>query len=102
MDPEERSLMRGPYVGKDLTFTEIIGARTCRSSNEVGVVGFPYLGIRSFHRGVWAGHRFEITTLDSKRQAPDGKEWRDAGEEVMENMAELWYCIHNERWVDRL
>ncbi len=35
------------------------------------------------HRGLWAGHRFDITTLDRHKQGSlEGTEWKNVSEEV--------------------
>ncbi|KDQ16576.1 hypothetical protein BOTBODRAFT_129935 [Botryobasidium botryosum FD-172 SS1] len=44
----------------------------------------------STHRGVWAGDRFEITTLDTFPHCPDGEAgWKDVSEEMAQHLGRL-------------
>ena len=46
------------------------------------------------HRGVWAGDRFEIMTVEKFKTAdgqwPDKEEWKDVSKEVVKQMRALW------------
>jgi len=50
---------------------------------------------RNLHRGKWAGHRFDITTIDALpvlSKDKDGEEipWKDVSKEAVELMADIW------------
>ncbi|KAI1262881.1 hypothetical protein F5Y18DRAFT_429752 [Xylariaceae sp. FL1019] len=45
--------------------------------------------LRSFGRGVWAGHRFEITTVARHETKTRGAEWNDVTDEVYQEVAAI-------------
>ena len=53
------------------------------------------------HRGVWAGDRFDITTIDQIRSADEGGEWRDVSDEVAQEMIAIWVCEYGEEWLEQ-
>ena len=65
--------IHGPNIDF-LGFGEVVVLRTCWSTSEVGTVK----SIPEMHRGPWAGHRFDITTLDRHRLSTLGQlQWKD-------------------------
>ena len=55
--------------------------------------------INDIHRGVWAGHRFDITTLDRHEQEMAGViEWKDVSEEIVYEVAEIWERAFGADW----
>ncbi len=44
----------------------------------------------NIHRGIWAGHRFDITTLARHREGTKEDEWRDISEEVAKEITRIW------------
>lgn len=55
----------------------------------------------NIHRGVWAGHRFDITTLDRHKQGfLEGTEWKDVSEEVANWVESIWRNELGENWRD--
>jgi hypothetical protein len=41
-------------------------------------------------RGIWAGHRFDITTLAKHESETDSAEWSDVSSEVAKEIADIW------------
>ncbi|KAI1816377.1 hypothetical protein GGS20DRAFT_242269 [Poronia punctata] len=69
-------------------FGEVVALRTCWSSAPSNVridgkVGPP--------RGVWAGHRFDITTLARHERDMDSVGWTDVSDEVAGEISEAWH-----------
>ncbi|KAL7950370.1 hypothetical protein V8C42DRAFT_310349, partial [Trichoderma barbatum] len=52
------------------------------------------------HRGVWAGHRLDITTLARHRDETIEAEWIDASEEVASEIAKTWERKYGSDWRD--
>lgn len=52
------------------------------------------------HRGVWAGHRFDITTRRRHDESTRGEEWEDVSEEVADEIAGIWESQFGPNWVD--
>ncbi|CZR64354.1 uncharacterized protein PAC_14252 [Phialocephala subalpina] len=87
--------IHGPYI-EYLGFGEVILSRICWSST--AILDIRYRG--PINRGVWAGHSFDITTLDRhKEKATVAKEeWKDISEEVSKEVAEIWASEWGENW----
>ncbi|TCD71462.1 hypothetical protein EIP91_010168 [Steccherinum ochraceum] len=88
----------GPTVGRGLTFSEVVAARFCWSSDSG--IAMVYEG--DIHRGVWAGHRFEIVPLGHVRRLEGGQQWKDVSEEVAQEMKDLWKSEFEDEWQQRL
>ncbi|KAI1771195.1 hypothetical protein F4818DRAFT_430425 [Hypoxylon cercidicola] len=78
--------VRGPNI-LVVGFGEVVMSRTCWSSSPSGVLinntsGSP--------KGVWAGHRFDITTLARHEGEVDSAVWSDVSDEVAREIAEIW------------
>jgi hypothetical protein len=78
--------INGPHI-RVVGFGEVIMLRTCWSSSPSTVrinntTGSP--------RGVWAGHRFDITTLARHEGGIDSAGWSDVSDEVAGEIAEVW------------
>ena len=66
----------------------VVLARTCWSTSSDGTHLHDVA-----HRGVWAGDRFDITSLDAldeKDENGEQVEWKDVTEEVLDEMDRLW------------
>jgi hypothetical protein len=50
------------------------------------------------HRGVWAGHRFDIVPLSTLRDQDQDSEWRDVSEEVMKEVTGIWEADLGVEW----
>lgn len=93
LDPK---LIRGPLI-RGIGFDNVIVLRTCWSttSNNNNI---PYS--EKVHRGVWAGHRFDITTREWHDEATKDEEWKDVSEEVASEMAAIWEGEYGSGWRD--
>ena len=90
-------LVKGPLI-YGLGFGEVVLSRICWSSDRV--VGLPDELL--FHRGVWAGHRFDIVTtekLHMERGEGGGDLWKDVSEEVVKEMETIWRYGLGDEWV---
>ena len=84
--------IHGPIIDF-LGFGEVVLSRICWSSDES--VSMAYDG--NIHRGVWAGHCFDITTR--ARHEQDAKEgWKDVSEEVAREIASIWESEYGGDW----
>jgi len=43
-------------------------------------------------RGIWAGHRFDISTLESVGIGESGKQWKNVSKKVAKEITEIWEC----------
>lgn len=85
------SEQNGPYF-EDIGFEHIILSRICWSSSSRDAE----FDDRSINRGIWAGHRFEITTLDfHQRSILSSVPWKDISEDVVEDIIQLWRAAGN-------
>ena len=51
------------------------------------------------HRGVWAGDRFDIVTLEEvKSDSGDEVKWEDVSDEVVEEMDAIWESKFEDQW----
>ncbi|KAI0103362.1 hypothetical protein GGR51DRAFT_561790 [Nemania sp. FL0031] len=69
-------------------FGEVVMLRTCWSSASSDVC---INNTISPPRGVWAGHRFDITTLASHENDIDSAGWADVSDEVAREISEVWH-----------
>lgn len=86
--------IHGPYIDA-LGFGEVLLSRVCWSSA-------PAVGIEdptNICRGVWAAHRFDITTLARhQRQTGDDDDWVDVSDEVAAEIATIWRSNFGADW----
>ncbi|KAL7916152.1 hypothetical protein GGI35DRAFT_431942 [Trichoderma velutinum] len=85
--------IHGPFIDV-LGFGEVILSRICWSKR-------PCPGVESaipIHRGVWAGHKFDITTLAAHRLGTIETEWSDVSEEVASEIAKIWKSQYGSNW----
>jgi hypothetical protein len=85
--------VQGPVL--DLVgFGEAVITRICWSSSGNGIRGAPKIC-----RGVWAGHRFDITTLVTHlEETGGGAGWTDASEEVANEIDKIWRSNFGKDW----
>jgi hypothetical protein len=91
----------GPFVNGRFTFGCVEFARTSWSTymspDAPGQERYDCLDYNR-RRGVWAGHRFDITTAERHEQqlqameAEERAAWRDVGQEVAREMKLMWNC----------
>lgn len=87
--------IHGPQIRR-LGFGEVILSRICWSSADSVSMQSRNNNI---HRGVWAGHRFDITTLERHEKTMlRGAEWRDVSDEVAQEIAEIWKSEFGSNW----
>lgn len=77
---------------KPIGFGEFLLARICWSSDPSCAMS--YKG--HIHRGVWAGDRFEITTMD--RMKTGEGEWKDVGDQAGKETADIGDSEHGQTW----
>jgi hypothetical protein len=78
----------GPRI-RGVGFGEVVLMRTAWSSTSDNI-GMPYC--KGIHRGVWAGHRVDITTHDrlAEGSSKGETEWKDISREVAKEIDEIW------------
>lgn len=87
----------GPFI-RGLGFGEVVMTRTCWTS-DYGIAMSSGTGIC---RGVWAGHRFDITTLSRHNEKTKGEKWRDVSEDVSKEIAHIWECEDGPNWREKI
>lgn len=81
-------------------FGQVVCSRICWST--AGTLRDDTSG-DDINRGVWAGHRFDITTLDRLNQGfVEGTEWTDVSEEVMNEIDRLLSQMDGSNWRESL
>ena len=85
--------IHGPHIDF-LGFGEVILSRVSWSTDPS--VATPYEG--GLHRGVWAGHYFDITTMARHEQDTKEEGWKDVSEEVAEEIAKIWEGEYGSDW----
>ncbi len=88
--------IRGPNI-EGLGFGEVVWSRICWSTDANCAMECT----DNIHRGVWAGHRFDIITLDGHKQGSlEGTEWKDVSEEVANDLERIWSKEFGSNWRD--
>lgn len=86
--------IHGPDIDV-IGFGEVLLTRICWSSA-------PAVGIEdptNICRGVWAGHRFDITTLARhQKETGDEADWADVSEEIAKEIATIWRSNFGADW----
>ncbi len=95
----DQHALSGPFVKGPITFGCVVFARTSWSTrtspDAPGQESYPCTDYDR-RRGVWAGHRFDITTVQRHEQqlqdmgAEERAAWRDVGQEVVTEMKVMW------------
>ncbi|KAI5861208.1 hypothetical protein GGS23DRAFT_577579 [Durotheca rogersii] len=88
-------LIYGPTI-YGIGFGEVLLSRICWSSDDFLAMD-PKISSR-IYRGVWAGHRFDITTVTKHRDETEGEPWSDVSEEVAKEIAEIWESEFGPKW----
>jgi hypothetical protein len=50
-------------------------------------------------RGVWAGDRFDIRTIESTENPCNGEHWKDVSEEVTQEIFAIWESEYGPNWI---
>ena len=89
--------IRGPNICV-LGFGEVVISRICWSTSSSVGIKDP----TNISRGVWAGHRFDITTLARHEDETNGTGWSDVSDEVMREIADIWGGEYGADWREKL
>ena len=88
--------IHGPNIDV-LGFGEVVWLRVCWSTETDGSMDYT----NNIHRGLWAGHRFDITTLDRHKQdSLERTEWKDVSEEIANEVERIWRKEFGSDWRD--
>jgi hypothetical protein len=95
-----RNFTKKQYVRDNSTSTAlgtVLLARICWSSDPSCAMAYDG---HELTRGVWAGDRFDITTLDQLEKGTTGV-WTDVSKEVDDEMAGIWESEYGQGWRDK-
>ncbi|CAL1697014.1 unnamed protein product [Somion occarium] len=89
-----------PLSLQDMCFSvaQVLACRICWSSEPSFALCYTELN----HKGIWAGDRFEITTLDRMEPPKDGKIWKDVSDDAINEAIELWKADYGDEWEERI
>ncbi|KAG6106512.1 hypothetical protein E4U31_000782 [Claviceps sp. LM219 group G6] len=91
-------LAHGPFV-RGIGFGCVVLSRISWSSSDT--MGLPDPTGR-IHRGLWAGHRFDITTMTRHEKLTAGQNWTDVTEELVEEVTAIWSEGSGPNWKQEL
>ncbi|KAG6041181.1 hypothetical protein E4U39_006689 [Claviceps sp. Clav50 group G5] len=89
---------RGPFVG-GIGFGCVVLSRISWSSSSSVALHDPTGRI---HRGLWAGHRFDITTMTRHEKLTAGQNWTDVTEELVEEVTAIWSAAMGPDWKQKV
>ncbi|KAG6301126.1 hypothetical protein E4U09_005818 [Claviceps aff. purpurea] len=87
-------LAHGPFV-RGIGFGSVVLSRISWSSDSNVALNDPTGRI---HRGLWAGHRFDITTMTRHEKLTAGQNWTDVTEELVEEVTAIWAADMGPNW----
>ncbi|KAI0057625.1 hypothetical protein BV25DRAFT_1357333 [Artomyces pyxidatus] len=87
-----------PFLTSLGGFAHVLLARTAWASSPPE--DMYYAG--NIHRGVWAGDRFEILTMDRLDRLRENEEWVDSSPEVVEELKAIWKSEFQDNWKDAI
>ncbi|KAG6063894.1 hypothetical protein E4U32_000785 [Claviceps aff. humidiphila group G2b] len=90
----EPGLAHGPFV-RGIGFGGVVLSRISWSSDDNTALYDPTGRI---HRGLWAGHRFDITTMTRHEKLTAGQNWTDVTEELVEEVTAIWSATLGPNW----
>lgn len=86
--------IQGPIFRSGVSFGDVLIYRTSWGPWGKSSFGRPS-EVGSFHRGVWAGHSFDIIPLARHTEETNAEEWNDSSEEVSREVSSIWEdCGH--------
>ncbi|KAI1209052.1 uncharacterized protein F4807DRAFT_108725 [Annulohypoxylon truncatum] len=85
--------IHGPRI-EGVGFGHAVMTRICWSSSTKNVMNTSV----KLTRGVWAGHRFDITTVTKHEEATKGEEWTDVSQEVADEMNVIYTARFGANW----
>ncbi|KAL1849811.1 hypothetical protein Plec18170_007332 [Paecilomyces lecythidis] len=86
---EAVALKKEHVHGPDIDFRgfgEVVVSRIPWSSSS----SVQMINTTNMHRGVWAGHRLDIVTVEKHETDLNGEEWKDVSDEVKKELHEIW------------
>lgn len=77
---------------------EALLARICWSptDDDMGDTNMSYAG--GIHKGVWAGHRFDIMPIEELESLDGAAKWKDVSEDLAREIDAIWTCAYGEMW----
>ena len=81
------------YPIEEIGLGQVVLSRICWSTDDSCAMRYK----EDIHRGVWAGNRFDITTIDQFKLVDGEKEWKDVSDEVIKEMTEIWVSKYSEK-----
>ena len=75
---------------------QVVLSRICWSTDNSRAMRYE----GDIHRGVWAGDRFDIITIDQFKLVDGEKEWKDVSDEVAKEVTEIWGSEYGEKWLE--
>ena len=81
----------------EIGFGQVLLSRICWSTDDSCAMCYD----KDIHRGVWAGDRFDITTINQVVVKDSGKQWTDVSDEVEKEMTEIWVSEYGKKWLER-
>ncbi|KAI1500715.1 hypothetical protein F5X99DRAFT_229613 [Biscogniauxia marginata] len=85
--------IHGPHI-EVLGFGEVVMSRICWSTSS----SVSMSDTTNISRGVWAGHRFDVTTLARHEDETRGVGWSDVSNEVAKEIADIWESEYGANW----
>ncbi|KAL1633269.1 hypothetical protein SLS58_011158 [Diplodia intermedia] len=89
--------IHGPHIDH-IGFGEVVMSRICWTADGAEIGMEP----GNIRRGVWAGHRFDITTLARHNKETKKDDWRDISKEVAEELAKIWETEYGSNWREKI
>ena len=83
-------------LSKEIGLGQVVLSRICWSTDNSCAMGYYD---KDIHRGVWAGDRFDITTINQVG-IEDGRKWTDVSDEVAKEMTEIWVGEYGNKWLE--
>jgi hypothetical protein len=84
------------YPIGEIGLGQVVLSRICWSTDDSCAMRYE----EDIHRGVWAGNRFDITTIDQFKLVDGEQEWKDVSDEVAKEMTEIWVSEYGEKWLE--
>ena len=81
---------------KEIGLGQVVLSRICWSTDNSCAMSYYK---KDIHRGVWAGDRFDITTINQVVVGDSGKQWTDVSDKVAKEMTEIWVGEYGKEWL---
>jgi hypothetical protein len=80
---------------KEIGLGQVVLSRICWSTDDSCAMSYYD---KDIYKGVWAGDRFDITTIN-QIGIEDGRKWTDVSDEVAEEMTKIWVGEYGDEWL---